>query len=125
LSRNASPATATKSARLDCASTDGNPPCAIRPVAYDRRTPHIHFAIDKAGKRVLTTQLYTKGEPLNPVDGVLKKMTDGKDRAAIIKEYRPVPDSKIGELAVTFDIVIGLTPEDPSKDRFQTARRSG
>ncbi|MEZ5391569.1 MAG: protocatechuate 3,4-dioxygenase [Bryobacterales bacterium] len=97
----------------------------IRPVAYDNRTPHIHFAIDKGGKRMLTTQLYTKGEPLNAVDGVLKRMTESKDRTAVIKEYKPVPDSKIGELAVSFDIVIGLTPEDPSGDRFQTARRSG
>lgn len=94
----------------------------IRPVAYDNRTPHIHFAIDHSGKRMLTTQLYTQGEPLNAVDGPLKKVTEAKDRAALIKEYKPVPGSKIGELAVSFDIVIGVTPEDPKGDRFQSAR---
>ncbi|MBI1358331.1 MAG: intradiol ring-cleavage dioxygenase [Acidobacteria bacterium] len=97
----------------------------IRPVAYDNRTPHIHFAIDQGGKRMLTTQLYTKGEPLNAVDGVLKKVTDPKDRAALIHEYKPVPDSKIGELAVSFDIVIGMTPEDIKGDRFRGERQSG
>ncbi len=80
-------------------------------MAYESRTPHIHFAVNRGGKRVLTTQLYTQGEPLNPVDGPLKKVTDSKDRALITKEYKPVPGSKIGELAVSFDIVIGVTPE--------------
>jgi protocatechuate 3,4-dioxygenase beta subunit len=83
----------------------------IRPVAYENRTPHIHFAVNRSGKRLLTTQLYTQGEPLNPVDGPLKKVADPKDRALIIKEYKPVPGSKIGELAVSFDIIIGVTPE--------------
>jgi hypothetical protein len=36
-----------------------------------------------------------------------------------------VPGSKIGELAVSFDLVIGVTPEDPTEDRYQTARRRG
>lgn len=96
----------------------------IRPVAYDNRAPHIHFAVDRKGQRMLTTQLYTQGEPLNAVDGPLKKVTAAKDREALIKEYKPVPGSKIGELAVSFDIVIGVTPEDPKGDRFQSARRS-
>ena len=95
----------------------------IRPVAYDSRTPHIHFAVDQGGKRMLTTQLYTQGEPLNAVDSVLKKVTDPKDRAALIQEYKPVPGSKIGELAVSFDIVIGVTPEDLKGERLRGARQ--
>ncbi len=35
----------------------------IKPVPYPGRTPHIHFGISRNGHRVLTTQLFIKGDP--------------------------------------------------------------
>lgn len=88
----------------------------IKPPPYTdggvSRTRHIHFAVNQGGKRILTTQLYVKGEPLNETDTVLKKVKEPRARESIIHEFRPVPGSKIGELAVSFDLVIGVTPED-------------
>jgi protocatechuate 3,4-dioxygenase beta subunit len=95
----------------------------IKPVPYDNRTPHIHFAIDRKGSRLLTTQLYVKGEPLNEKDGIFRR-TSARDREALMTDFRPVPKSKLGELSARFDIVVGMTPEDPSQDRFRSGRRS-
>lgn len=88
----------------------------IKPPPYSdggvSRTRHIHFAINRGDKRLLTTQLYVKGEPLNESDSVLEKVKDPKAREAIIVDFKPVPRSKIGELSAEFDIVLGKTPED-------------
>jgi protocatechuate 3,4-dioxygenase, beta subunit len=94
----------------------------IKPVAYDNRTPHIHFAIDRNDKRALTTQLYVKGEPLNEKDGIFRNLRNVRDREALLVDFRPVPKSKIGEMAARFDIVIGSTPEDMHGDRFRGVR---
>jgi protocatechuate 3,4-dioxygenase beta subunit len=83
----------------------------IKPVPYPGRTPHIHFKIRKGEKELLTTQCYVKGEPGNDKDGILRSITDPKSREAIIVEFAPVRNSRIGELAARFDIVLGLTPE--------------
>jgi len=91
----------------------------IKPVPYPGRTPHIHFAINKGDKRLLTTQLYVKGEPQNEKDGLLRRITDPKAREAVIIDFKPVPKSKIGELAAHFDIVIGTTPEDRNDDPYR------
>jgi protocatechuate 3,4-dioxygenase beta subunit len=86
----------------------------VKPVPYDRRTPHIHFAVNRNGTRALTTQLYVKGEPMNEKDGLFRNIRNAKDREALLAEFKPVPRSRIGELAARFDIVIGSTPEDRS-----------
>jgi protocatechuate 3,4-dioxygenase beta subunit len=96
----------------------------IKPVPYDNRTPHIHFGIDRGGKRALTTQLYVKGEPMNERDGVYRGIRDQRDRDALLVEFRPVPNSKVGELSARFDIVIGSTPEDPKQDQFRRSRQA-
>ena len=97
----------------------------IKPTAYGRRTPHIHFAVKVGGKRMLTTQCYVKGEPLNERDGPLQSIRDLKAREMLIVDFQPIKESKISELAANFDIVIGTTPEDPSEDRgrFGPGRR--
>lgn len=84
----------------------------IRPVSYPGRTPHIHFAVKLKGREKWTTQLYIKGEPQNEKDGLLRRIADAKQRDSIIRDFTPIPDSKIGELAVNFDIVMGFTPSD-------------
>ena len=83
----------------------------IKPVPYPGRTPHIHFKIKKDGKELLTTQCYVKGEPRNERDGVFRGIRDAKAREAVLVEFAPVKDSRVGELAAKFDIVLGWTPE--------------
>src|SRR5207249_8019189 len=65
----------------------------IKPVPYPGRTRHIHFAIKKGGKELLTTQCYVKGEPRNARDGILRSIRDEKARASIIVEFAPIKES--------------------------------
>jgi protocatechuate 3,4-dioxygenase beta subunit len=56
----------------------------IVPAAYPSRTRHIHVKVQRPGGRVLTTQLYFPGEPLNRRDGLfdqrlLLRMTEAAD----------------------------------------------
>ncbi len=83
----------------------------IKPVPYPGRTPHIHCKVKRHGKELLTTQCYIKGEPQNDRDGVLRGIRDEKARASVIVPFIPLKDSRAGELAARFDIVLGLTPE--------------
>ena len=82
----------------------------IKPVPYPGRTPHIHFAVRSTGQETFTTQCYVKGEPQNQRDGVLRGIQDVKARESVIVPFTPIPSSKTGELAATFDIVLGFTP---------------
>jgi protocatechuate 3,4-dioxygenase beta subunit len=82
----------------------------IKPVPYTGRTSHIHFKVLRAGKELLTTQCYVKGEPRNEKDGIYRGIRDPKGRAAVTVDFSPLPGSQIGELAAKFDIVLGLTP---------------
>jgi protocatechuate 3,4-dioxygenase, beta subunit len=84
----------------------------IKPVAYPGRTPHIHFAIKMKGREKWTTQCYVKGEAANAKDGVLRGIKDDKARDSVIVDFAPIKDSKAGELAAKFDIIMGFTPRD-------------
>ncbi|MEZ5303103.1 MAG: protocatechuate 3,4-dioxygenase [Verrucomicrobiales bacterium] len=86
----------------------------IKPVPYVPRTPHIHVAVTHKGKRVLTTQCYVKGEPLNAKDGIYRGIKDAAQQASVTVEFKPLEGSEAGELAAQFDIVLGLTPADPA-----------
>ena len=83
----------------------------IKPVAYPGRTPHIHFAVKTRRHDKFTTQCYIQGEPQNQTDGVLKGIRDERARQSVIVPFAPVKNSRIGELAAKFDIVLGFTPE--------------
>ena len=83
----------------------------IKPVPYPGRSPHIHFKIKKSGKELLTTQMYVKGHPGNPKDGIWSSVKDEKARAAITPEFVKIPKSKLNELSANFDLVLGVTPE--------------
>ena len=63
------------------------------------------------GREKFTTQCYVKGEERNEKDGVLRGIKDPKARESVIVPFEPLKDSKIGELAARFDIVLGFTPE--------------
>jgi protocatechuate 3,4-dioxygenase beta subunit len=87
----------------------------IKPVRYfigggNYRAPHIHVAVSQNGRRILTTQLLISGDPDNDSDGVLKSIRDPKLRERVLVDFKPVPDSKIGELSANFEIAIGQTP---------------
>ncbi|BBO30556.1 protocatechuate 3,4-dioxygenase [Lacipirellula parvula] len=84
----------------------------VKPVPYPGRTPHIHYAISQNGKRLLTTQLYVRGEKGNDRDGVLRGIRDEKQRESVLIDFKPLEGSKIGELTADFPIVLGITPED-------------
>jgi protocatechuate 3,4-dioxygenase, beta subunit len=83
----------------------------IKPVAYPGRTPHIHFAVKMKGREKFTTQCYVKGDSGNERDSVLKGIRDARARDSVIVDFTPVKESRIGELAARFDIVMGFTPE--------------
>jgi protocatechuate 3,4-dioxygenase beta subunit len=83
----------------------------IKPVLYPGRTRHIHFAIKMKGQEKWTTQCYVKGEPENERDGVLKGIKDPKARESVIIDFAPIKNSRAGELAAKFDIVLGFTPK--------------
>jgi protocatechuate 3,4-dioxygenase beta subunit len=84
----------------------------IKPVPYPGRTPHIHFAISKNGRRIFTTQLFINGHPQNERDGILRAIRDPVARQTVLVDFKTLPDSKIGELAANFEIVIGKTVEE-------------
>lgn len=83
----------------------------IKPVAYPGRTPHIHYKIKKGGKEQLTTQCYIKGHKGNERDGIFRAIKDAKARESVTIAFVPIKESRIGELAAKFDIVLGTTPE--------------
>jgi len=83
----------------------------IKPVPYPGRTPHIHMLVNHGGKRLLTTQLYVKGEAMNRRDGVLMRLPE-KHRNLLTVDFKPIKGSRINELAANFDMVVGATPQD-------------
>jgi protocatechuate 3,4-dioxygenase beta subunit len=89
----------------------------IKPVPYSGRTPHIHVMVKKGGRELLTTQIFLNGHPQNKSDMVFRGIRDPIDRELVLVDFKPVKESKIGELSAQFDVVIGLTPVDPDTDR--------
>jgi protocatechuate 3,4-dioxygenase beta subunit len=83
----------------------------IKPVAYPGRTPHIHFKIKIGRKELLTTQCYIKGHPGNERDGIYRSIRDPKARESITVDFTPLKESRAGEVAAKFDVVLGYTPE--------------
>ena len=82
----------------------------IKPVPYPGRTPHIHVAVKLKGKEKFVTQCYIAGEAQNEKDGVLKGVAEAQ-RKLLLAEFKPLKNSKIGELTAGFDIVLGITPD--------------
>lgn len=89
----------------------------IKPVRYSgARAAHIHFAINRNGRRALTTQMYVKGNPDNERDSIFRRSGRASDDLLAVP-FKPLPGSKFGELTANFDIVIGNTPEDGNQPR--------
>ncbi len=96
----------------------------VKPPPYGGRAQHIHFAVIRGKHRVLTTQLYVKGDPKLKRDGPINAIRNPKLRTMLIREFKPLKGSTTGELTVGFDLVVGVTPEDPKEDslRFQNPK---
>ncbi|MES2475507.1 MAG: protocatechuate 3,4-dioxygenase [Verrucomicrobiota bacterium] len=84
----------------------------IKPVPYPGRTPHIHFAVSRNGQRLYTTQMLINGHAQNEGDGVFRSADSDQARKSLLVDFKPLADSKIGELTANFDIIMGLTPEE-------------
>jgi protocatechuate 3,4-dioxygenase beta subunit len=84
----------------------------IKPVRYaGRQAPHIHFKVKLKGRKPWTTQLFIKGNPGNARDGLWRGIGDQAARDSVTVDFMPLKQSRIGELAARFDIVLGVTPE--------------
>jgi protocatechuate 3,4-dioxygenase, beta subunit len=95
----------------------------IKPVPYPGRTPHIHFAVSKKNDRLLTTQMFVEGHEQNARDGIFQRLGEAGQKTVAV-EFTKIPDSDLGELAASFDLVLGLTSEDPeAENRGEPSRR--
>lgn len=77
-----------------------------------RPAPHIHFKVKRGDRELLTSQINIAGHPGNLVDGVVLGGISVFDRELLMTDFTPIPDSKIGELAAKFDVVLGRTPDE-------------
>jgi len=85
----------------------------IKPVPYPGRpAPHIHFVVKKGSRELLTSQISIAGHPGNAVDGVLNGGITVYDKELLLADFVPIPDSKLGESAAHFDIILGRTPDE-------------
>jgi protocatechuate 3,4-dioxygenase beta subunit len=78
--------------------------------------------------RVLTTQALVKDHPANSGDGVVRQFRDPAALASVMVEYRPLPESTLGELTANFDIVLGYTAQEIDDDgvgRLAPAEQQG
>lgn len=84
----------------------------VKPVPYPGRTPHIHIAVSRNGQRIFTSQILIRGHAQNERDGLFRRISDPELRNTILTDFKPIPDSRIGELAANFDVVLGRTVEE-------------
>ncbi len=98
----------------------------VKPGIYPGRTRHIHYQIKALGLGSLITQCHFEGEALNTNDSVLNGISNAAQKASVIRPIESVIGSAIGEKRVTFDIVMGITPEsDPAGTLPVVSTRSG
>jgi protocatechuate 3,4-dioxygenase beta subunit len=84
----------------------------IKPVPYPGRpSPHIHFKVKKGNRDLITTQLFIAGHPGNPKDGVFRG-ADAIGKELLQAEFKPIKESRAGELSADFLIVVGATPDE-------------
>ncbi|MAP09602.1 MAG: intradiol ring-cleavage dioxygenase [Rhodopirellula sp.] len=99
--------------RFETASDGGYRFRTIKPVPYPGRpAPHIHIKVKQGDKDLLTTQLLIRGHEGNKRDGVFRRVTDPAKRELLVADFKPMKESKIGEFACQFDVILGQTPAD-------------
>jgi protocatechuate 3,4-dioxygenase beta subunit len=95
----------------------------IKPVPYPGRTPHIHVKIKKGGRELLTTQFFINGHPQNRTDGIFQDVGGPLERELVLVDFKPMKDSRIGELMARMDVVLGRTPEERPHDEPRRRNR--
>ncbi|OAI54069.1 intradiol ring-cleavage dioxygenase [Planctomyces sp. SCGC AG-212-M04] len=102
--------------RFTTASDGGYRFRTIKPVPYPGRpAPHIHFKVKKGDRELITSQLMIRGHEGNLKDGVFSGIRNVIDRELLMTDFKAVPNSKTGELAAHFDIVLGKTPDERNR----------
>lgn len=95
----------------------------IKPVPYTLgntfRTPHIHIAVSRNGKRLLTTQLLIRNHPDNQRDGVLFYVRDPRALETLMADFTPLADSPLGEYKADFDLVVGVTAAEDKEGKIR------
>lgn len=95
----------------------------IKPVPYPGRpAPHIHVKVKRGDRELLTTQMMIAGHPGNQVDGVARSAGGLIERELLMVDFKPIADSKTGELSARFDIVLGRTPDERALERRTSLR---
>ncbi len=94
----------------------------IKPVPYPGRTPHIHVKVKKGDRELLTTQFFINGHAQNRTDGIFQGVGGPIERELVVVDFKPIKESKIGELAARMNLVVGLTPEDSHGEDRQPRR---
>ena len=56
--------------------------------------------------------MLVNGNPQNERDGLFRNVRDQLARETILVDFKPIQDSKLGELAANFEIVLGTTVEE-------------
>jgi protocatechuate 3,4-dioxygenase beta subunit len=60
----------------------------------------------------LTSQLFISGHPANARDFLYRRIGGIIDRELVSAQWRRIQESRIVEHRASFDIVLGVTPED-------------
>jgi protocatechuate 3,4-dioxygenase beta subunit len=92
----------------------------VKPVPYPGRTPHIHVKVKQGTRTLLTTQLFIAGHPQNARDGILRGIRSPLDRELVLVDFQRLAGSRIVEYSANFDIVLGVTPEEPRAEEPRT-----
>lgn len=85
----------------------------VKPVSYPGRCPHIHFMVKRGDRTLLTSQLFISGDPANARDGIYRAVGGIYERELVTAQWRRMPNSRIAEYQVNFNIILGVTPEEP------------
>ena len=97
----------------------------IKPVPYSfatERVPHIHYAVNLSGRRIVTTQPFLKGHGGNETDRVIRQAARSGETSSLFVDFDPVPGSKIGEVATAFDLVVDPNAGPDSRRGFGRGR---
>lgn len=84
----------------------------IKPVPYPGRTPHIHVKVKQGERTLLVTQLFIAGHEQNQRDGIYRGVGGPLERELVTCNFRRISNSRIPEFETTFNIVVGVTPNE-------------
>ena len=78
---------------------------------YPGRTPHIHFEVSSGQQECSRRSATSRAKRKTTATVLTAALRDERQRDSVQVDFAPIKDSKIGELAAKFDIVLGFTPQ--------------